>query len=123
MLREWAEIKKEMDSAIDRSIDPTRQRPYVPAVAGDTPTYGKERAYMEMLESAELTEKQARVVTDSLAARGESLFGLPRGGQYYNGFLDFGPAYALLLYDWPREIVLFAFVLRVPPASLGLCNA
>ena len=30
----------------------------------------KSRAYAEMLESAELTEKQARALTDSLAATG-----------------------------------------------------
>src|SRR6476659_6260820 len=39
MLQESAEMKKDMDSAIDRSIDRTQQPPYVPAVAGDTPTY------------------------------------------------------------------------------------
>ena len=49
MLQESAEIKRDMDSAIDRSIDRTQQPPYVPAVAGDTPTYGKGRAYAEML--------------------------------------------------------------------------
>ena len=118
-LLESAEMKKDMESAIDRSIDHTQQPPYVSAVAGDTPTYGKERAYAEMLESAELTEKQARVVTDSLAARGESLFGLLRGGQYYDGFLDFGPAYARLLYDWPREFLLLYYAHRAHIYSRG----
>jgi hypothetical protein len=118
-LLESAEMKKDMESAIDRSIDRTQEPPYVPAVAGDTPTYGKERAYAEMLESAELTEKQARVVTDSLAARGESLFGLLRGGQYYDGFLDFGPAYARLLYDWPREFLLLYYAHRAHIYSRG----
>src|SRR4029077_8702236 len=46
MLQESADMKKDMDSAIDRSIDRTQQPPYVPAVAGDTPTYGKGRAYV-----------------------------------------------------------------------------
>jgi hypothetical protein len=118
-LQESAEMKKDMDSAIDRSIDRSKQPPYVPAVAGDTTTYGKDRAYTEMLESAELTEKQARLVSDSLAARGESLFGLPRGGQYYNGFLDFGPAYARLLYDWPREFLLLYYAHRAHIYSRG----
>lgn len=118
-LLESAEMKKDMESAIDRSIDHTQQPPYVSAVAGDTPTYGKERAYAEMLESAELTEKQARVVTDSLAARGESLFGLLRDGQYYDGFLDFGPAYARLLYDWPREFLLLYYAHRAHIYSRG----
>jgi hypothetical protein len=112
-------MKKDMESAIDRSIDSSQQPPYVPAVAGDTPTYGKERAYSELLESAEITEKQARAVSDSLAARGESLFGLLRGGRYYNGFLDFGPAYTRLLYDWPREFLLLYYAHRAHIYSRG----
>jgi hypothetical protein len=119
MLQESLEMKKDMDSAIDRSIDRTQQPPYVPAVAGDTPTYGKGRAYVEMLESAELTERQAKAVMDSNAARGESLFGLPRGGEYYNGFLAFGPAYAQLLYDWPREFLLLYYAHRAHIYSRG----
>ena len=123
MLQESAEMKKDMDSAIERSIDRNQHPPYVPAVAGDTPTYGKGRAYAEMLESAELTEKQAKAVTDSLAARGESLFGLPRGGQYYNGFLAFGPAYAQLFYDWPREFLLLYYAHRAHIYSRGSWTA
>ena len=46
---------------------------------GPPPTYGKERAYTEMLESSELTEEQARIITNNLAANGGALFGLPRG--------------------------------------------
>src|SRR5215467_11105039 len=118
-LLESAEMKKDMQSAIDRSMDHTKQPPYVPAVAGDTPTYGKERAYAEMLESAELTEKQARAVTDSLTARGGSLFGLLRGGQYYDGFLDYGPAYARLFYDWPQEFLLLYYAHRAHIYSRG----
>lgn len=118
-LLESAEMKKDMESAIERSIDHSQQPPYVPAVAGDTPTYGKERAYAELLESGEVTERQARAVTDSLATRGESLFGLLRGGQYYDGFLDFGPAYARLLYDWPREFLLLYYAHRAHIYSRG----
>ncbi|HTS37348.1 MAG TPA: hypothetical protein VMH04_16845 [Candidatus Solibacter sp.] len=119
VLLESTEMKKDLESAIDKSIDHSQQPPYVPAVAGDTPTYGKERAYSELLESAEITEKQARAVTDSLAARGESLFGLLRGGRYYDGFLDFGPAYSRLLYDWPREFLLLHYAHRAHIYSRG----
>jgi hypothetical protein len=119
MLQESVGLKKDMDSTIQRSIDGTKRPPYVPAVAGDTPTYGKGRAYVEMLESAELTEEHAKALTDSLAARGDSLFGLPRGGQYYNGFLAFGPAYAQLFYDWPREFLLLYYAHRAHIYSRG----
>lgn len=123
MLQESLEMKEDMASAIERSIDHGKQPPYVPAVAGDTPTYGKGRAYAEMLESAELTEAQAKAVTDSLAARGESLFGLPRGGEYYNGFLAFGPAYARVLYDWPRDFLLLYYAHRAHIYSRGNWSA
>ena len=123
MLQESAEMKKDMNSAIERSVDRSKQPPYVPAVAGDTETYGKERAYSEMLESAELTEQDARLVTDSLAARGESLFGLLRGGGYYDGFLDYGPEYARLFYDWPREFLLLYYAHRAHIYSRGNWSA
>jgi hypothetical protein len=119
MLLEAAEMKKDMESAIDKSIDHSQQPAYVPAVAGDTATYGKERAYSELLESGEITEKQARVVIDSLAARGESLLGLLRGGQYYDGFLDYGPAYARVMDDWPREFLLLYYAHRAHIYSRG----
>jgi hypothetical protein len=119
MLQEAAAMKKDMASAIDRSIDRSKQPPYVPAVAGDTPTYGKERAYTEMLESGELTEAQSRLLIDYLAAEGGSLMGLPRGGRYYNGFLVFGPAYTRLLNDWPREFLLLYYAHRAHIYSRG----
>ena len=119
MLQDAAAMKKDMASAIDRSIDRSKQPPYVPAVAGDTPTYGKERAYTEMLESGELTEAQSRLLIDYLAAEGGSLMGLPRGGRYYNGFLVFGPAYTRLLNDWPREFLLLYYAHRAHIYSRG----
>ncbi len=119
MLAESEAMKKDMLSAIARSVDRTKIPPYVPAVAGDTPTYGKERAYMEMMESAELTKEQVRLVIDNLAADGGSLFGLARGGMYYNGFLAYGPAYARLYYDWPQEFLLLFYAHRAHIYSRG----
>lgn len=123
MLQESAEMKKDMATAIDRSIDRSKHPPYIPAVAGDTPTYGKQRAYMEMLESGELTKEQARMLIDYLAADRQSLLGLPKGGTYYNGFLDYGPAYARLLNDWPREFLLLYYAHRAHIYSPGTWTA
>ena len=52
-------MKKDMDAAIEKSVDRKQTPAYLPAVAGDVPTYGKERAYSEMLDSGELTAEQA----------------------------------------------------------------
>src|SRR6185312_8404195 len=80
--------------------------PYVPAVAGDTPTYGKQRAYMELLESGELTREEEAQLLASLSASGNLLFGLPRSRDHLTGFLDFGPPYADMQFDRPREFLL-----------------
>lgn len=123
MLRESAAMRSDMRSAMDRSVDRSKHPPYMPAVAGDTPTYGKSRAYMELQESAELTEEQARIIIENLAANGESLFGMGKGGMYYNGFLDFGPALARLYYDWPQEFLLLFYAHRAHIYSPGTWTA
>jgi hypothetical protein len=106
LLEESAAMKKDMAAAMDKSIDRTKAPPYMPAVAGDTPTYGKSRAYMEMLESGQLSEEHVKIIINNLAATGGSMFGLPRFGTHVTGFLDFGAAYARLQHDWPREFLL-----------------
>ncbi len=109
LLAESAAMKKDMETAVAKSIDRRQNPPYMPAVAGDHPTYGKERAYAEMLESGELTEEQARIIVDNLAANGESMFGLLRYGANIDGFLDYGPAYARIQRDWIREFLLLYY--------------
>lgn len=106
MLAESDAMKKDMETAIAKSVDRTQNPPYIPAVAGDHPTYGKERAYSEMLESGELTPEQTRIILDNLAANGQSMFGLLRYGAHLDGFLDYGPAYARIQRDWIREFLL-----------------
>jgi hypothetical protein len=99
-------LRTDLEAAFEHSVDRTQSPPYVPAVAGDTPTYGKQRAYMEMLESGELTQKEESMLWESLAARGSLLLGLPRGGSHLTGFLAFGPPYASLQFDHPQEFLL-----------------
>jgi hypothetical protein len=109
LLQESKGMQKDMDAAITKSIDRTQSPAYIPAVAGDHPTYGKERAYAEMLESGELTQDQARIVTNNLAATGFSMFGLLRYGKNIDGFLDYGPAYTRLEFDRIREFLLLYY--------------
>jgi len=110
MLAEADAMKKDMDASIEKSIDTTQNPPYLPAVAGDTPTYGKARAYSELLESGLLTQPQAKIVLDHWAAHGGTVFGLPRFGKdNVGGFLDFGPAYVRLQFDAVREFILLYY--------------
>jgi hypothetical protein len=109
MLRESEDMKKDLDAAIAKSVDRTQTPAYLPAVAGDVATYGKQRAYAEMLDSGELTAEQADIIVKNLAANGGSMFGLLRYGVNIDGFLDFGPAYARLQFDWVREFLLLYY--------------
>jgi hypothetical protein len=109
MLQESEDMKKDLSAAIAKSLDRTQAPAYLPAVAGDAPTYGKGRAYSEMLDSGELTAQQADIIVKNLAANGGSMFGLLRYGVNIDGFLDFGPAYARLQFDWVREFLLLYY--------------
>jgi hypothetical protein len=109
MLQESEDMKKDLSAAIAKSLDRTQTPAYLPAVAGDAPTYGKGRAYSEMLDSGELTAQQADIIVKNLAANGGSMFGLLRYGVNIDGFLDFGPAYARLQFDWVREFLLLYY--------------
>ena len=109
LLQESVAMRRDMEDAIQKSIDRSQTPPYLPAVAGDHPTYGKERAYSEMLESGELTEEQSKIIVENLAANGQSMFGLLRYGAHIDGFLDYGPAYARLQQDWIREFLLLYY--------------
>lgn len=109
MLQESEEMKKDMNAAIEKSVDRKQTPAYMPAVAGDIPTYGKERAYAEMLDSGELTPEQADIIVKNLAANGGSMFGLLRYGPNLDGFLDFGPAYTRMQFDWVREFLLLYY--------------
>jgi len=109
MLQESEDMKKDLNVALEKSVDRKRTPAYLPAVAGDVPTYGKQRVYSEMLDSGELTEEQADIIVKNLAANGGSMFGLLRYGVNIDGFLDFGPAYARLQFDWVREFLLLYY--------------
>lgn len=109
MLQESEDMKKDLNASLERSVDRKQNPAYLPAVAGDIPTYGKERAYSEMLDSGELSAEQAKIIVDNLAANGGSMFGLLRYGTNLDGFLDFGPAYARLQFDWVREFLLLYY--------------
>src|SRR5580700_5562843 len=109
MLQESEDMKKDLNVALEKSVDRKQTPAYLPAVAGDVPTYGKQRVYSEMLDSGELTEEQADIIVKNLAANGGSMFGLLRYGVNIDGFLDFGPAYARLQFDWVREFLLLYY--------------
>lgn len=109
LIQEADAMKKDLYVAIEKSIDRTQNPPYMAAVVGDVPTWGKGRVYSELLESGVLTEDQVKTILNYQGAHGGLKLGLPGGGRSVTGFLDFGPPYARLQNDWVREFLLFYY--------------
>src|ERR1035437_1799315 len=79
-LREEAEaMKKDLYTAITRCVDRAQDPPYLPAVVGDTPTWGKERVYSELMQSGVLSGDQVRIILNYFGAHGGLVLGLPGG--------------------------------------------
>lgn len=109
ILTESEAMKKDLYAGIEKSIDHAQNPPYMPAVAHDTPTWGKGRVYSELMDSGELTQDMVKVILDYQGAHGGLVMELPRGGTHITGFLDFGPAYARIQNDWVRQFLLYYY--------------
>jgi len=106
LLQESAAMDKDVETAINKSIDRTQSPAYIPPMPVNGPIYGRGRVYVEMLDSGMLPEAQAKMIMANLAANHGSRFGLPGGGMHLTGFLAFGPAYSRLQFDLPRQFLL-----------------
>jgi hypothetical protein len=106
LLEEAAAMKKDLDTAIARSVDRSQDPPYLPAVVGDTPTWGKGRVYSELMQSGVLSADQVKIILNHSGAHGGLVLGLPGGRNHVGGFLNFGPAYARIQNDWIREFLM-----------------
>ena len=104
-----AVVRKDLAASLERSVDRSKNLPYVPAVAGDKPTLWKNRVYAEMLHSGVLSGETVRMITAYQSAHGERLLGLLRNGRSLNGFVVYGYAYGLLQHDLVREFLMFYY--------------
>jgi len=96
LVQEAAAMKKDLFTSMGKSVDRKQNPPYMPAVVGDTPTWGKGRVYSELLHSGVLSEELVRIVKEYAAANGGSTLGLPGGGMRLGGFLNSGHAYGII---------------------------
>jgi hypothetical protein len=109
LLEESAAMKKDLYTAIERSVDRSQSPPYLPAVVGDTPTWGKGRVYSELMQSGVLTADQVKIILNYFNAHGQLVLGLPGGRNRVGGFLNFGPVYARIQNDWIREFLMMYY--------------
>ncbi len=107
MLLESSAMKEDLFNALEKSIDYNQDPPYMPAVAHDTPTWGKGRVYTELLHSGILSKDLVAIIKTYQSENGQKILGLSGGGRSVSGFRAFGPAYGLIQYDWIREFLLF----------------
>ena len=109
LLDEGEAMKKDLYTAIARCVDRSQNPPYLPAVVGDTPTWGKGRVYSELMQSGVLTSDQVKIILDYFGAHGSLVLGLPGGRNRVGGFLNFGPVYARIQNDWIREFLMMYY--------------
>lgn len=123
ILDEAQAMKKDLYTAIERSVVRTQNPPYLPAVVGDTPTWGKGRVYSELMQSGVLTTDQVKIILNYFAAHGNLVLGLPGGRNRVGGFLNFGPVYARIQNDWIREFLMMYYADMAHVYSRGTWTA
>jgi hypothetical protein len=123
LVQEAEAMKKDLFTSMAKSVDRKQNPPYMPAVVGDTPTWGKGRVYSELLHSGVLSEEYVRIIKEYAAANAGRTLGLPGGGMRLGGFLNSGHAYGILQNDWVREYILFYYAQMAHVYSRGAWTA
>jgi len=123
LFEEAAAIEKDLQTALERSLQRDLQPPFLPAIAGAKepfhiavardpldPQFRSYRAFMEMLHSGLLTREQVKTIVDYRGAHHDIILGIPTAYGYnvheLAGFLSHGHAYGLLQHDFIREYLL-----------------
>jgi len=126
LIDEAAELRKDLDTAIARSLLQVDGQTVLPAIAGvkepfhiavahdvADPQYRSYRAYMEMLYSGSLTADQVGLIASYRASHHDTLLGLPTAYGYHTGvvagFLTYGHGYGLIQSDRVREALLLLY--------------
>jgi hypothetical protein len=126
LVDEATALRKDIDTAIARSLLQVDGQTVLPAIAGvkepfhiavghdaADPQYRSYRAYMEMLYSGSLTAEQVGLITAYRASHYDTLLGLPSAYGYHTGvaagFLTYGHGYGLIQSDRVREALLVLY--------------
>ena len=138
--REAAELRKDIDTAISRSILTVDGEKILPAIAGvkepfhvavardkTDPQFRSYRAYMEMMHSGNLTAGQVHMITDYRASHHDMILGVPTAYGYNTrdlvGFLSYGHAYGLIQHDQIRPALLLLYSLMAHQYTRGTWTA
>jgi hypothetical protein len=126
--REAAELRKDLDTSLSRSMLTLDGEKILPSIAGANepfhvvvprdaadPQYRSYRAYMEMLHSGSLTADQVQTIVAYRANHHDTILGVPTAYGYNTGdlvgFLSYGHGYGLIQHDKIREAILLLYSL------------
>jgi hypothetical protein len=118
-----AELEKDIQASISRSLVKQTTPVCIPAIAGGlpfdealakdrlAPEMYSDRSYVEMLFSGILTREQVRMILDYRSTHNDMILGMPsivsRGdGKKLDGYLLYAHAYGLIQHDFVREYLL-----------------
>jgi hypothetical protein len=113
---ESAALRKDLSAAIERSTFRDLQ-----------PQFRSYRAFMVMLHSSVLTNKQVKTIVAYRAAHHDTILGVPIAYGYNSrelaGFLTYGHAYGLLQHDMVREYLLTLYGMMAHQYARGFWTA
>jgi hypothetical protein len=124
--REGAELEKDVQTSISRSLLKLNGETILPSIAGvkepfhivvprdeSDPQFRSYRAYMEMMYSGSLSKDQVKLITDYRWNHHDTILGLPTAYGHNTaelaGFLSYGHGYGLIQHDMIREALLMMY--------------
>ncbi len=126
LVHEAAELRKDIDTSISRSLLTVDGETILPSIAGvkepfhvtvardeTDPQFRSYRAYMEMMYSGSLTKDQVRMIAEYRSNHHDVILGVPTAYGYKSaelaGFLSYGYGYGLIQKDMIREALLMMY--------------
>jgi hypothetical protein len=126
LIREAAELRRDIEAAITRSILTIDGEKILPSIAGvkepfhiavprdeSDPQFRSYRAYMEMMYSGSLTKEQVKMIVDYRSSHHDVILGMPTAYGYKTGelagFLSYGYGYGLIQHDMTRQALLMLY--------------
>jgi len=124
--RESAELQRDLQASISRSILHLDGEAILPSIAGvkqpfhvavpadpADPQYRSYRAYVEMMDSGLLTADQVKMIVDYRTRHHDVILGMPAAYGFRTGvmagFLSYGHGYGLIQHDLIREALLMMY--------------
>ena len=140
LVQEASELRKDVNTAIGRSILTVDGEKILPSIAGvkepafivvprdeTDPQFRSYRAYMEMMYSGSLTKDQVKMIADYRSNHHDMILGVPTAYGYKTaelaGFLSYGHGYGLIQYDMTREALLLMYSVMAHQYTRGTWTA